>query len=87
MDMTQFKVVNKNGKEISSKKKTTLEDVLKLELKARNIDYISFLKTNNALLNLIVLKNETDKEESFEYLENKLGIDKEFWDRIYTQSK
>lgn len=62
-------------------------DVLKKELKKRNIDYVFFIKQNNALLNLIALKNYTDEEEAYEFLENKLNINKDFWRKIYNQSK
>lgn len=84
--MGQFKVVGKNNEKLVSAKKTSWLDVLKMELKARKISYLSFIKDNASLYEL-VYNNENEKEKAFQFLEKELGIDKDFWERMYNQNK
>lgn len=82
--MGQFKVVGKNNEEIFPARKTSWIDVLKMELEAREIPYLFFIKDNASLYKLINNDN-SEKEKAFLFLERELEIDKDFWERMYNQ--
>ena len=82
--MEQFKVVGKNNEELIPARKTSWLNVLKLELEAREIPYLPFIKDDASLYKL-VYNDDSEKEKAFHFLERELGIDKDFWERMYNQ--
>lgn len=78
-----YKVVGKNNEPIISAHKTSWLDVLKLELEARQINYEEFKNSYQLLKKFIDDKDVSHKNSSFKYLNEKLDIDEEFWQRMY----
>lgn len=85
--MEDFKILDEKDKQIFSKRKTSVKDVLKLELEARGVSYKEFINSYYPLKMFLNNEDLSYKDSCFEYLEESLGIDKGFWERIYNQSK